>query len=82
MDTEEDDEVDKDGLRTSEEQGDVDEKAKFVISFQNCNDPNSDSKQTSSLSVTCCFGLYTTTDQHPDLDLFYYLCTIAYHDTW
>ena len=33
MDPEEDDEIDKDGLRTNEEQRDVDETAKYVISF-------------------------------------------------
>ena len=33
MDVEEDDEIDKQGLRTNEEQGGVDEKAKLVISF-------------------------------------------------
>ena len=33
MDVEEDDEIDKQGLRTSEGQGGVDEKSKSVISF-------------------------------------------------
>ena len=33
MDAEEDDETDKDGLRTNEGQSDVDEKAKLVIRF-------------------------------------------------
>lgn len=35
MDAEEDDEIDKDGLRTNEEQRGVDEKAKLVNSFWN-----------------------------------------------
>ena len=33
MDAEEDDDIDKEGLRTNEGQCDVDEKAKLVISF-------------------------------------------------
>ena len=36
MDAEEDDEIDKDGLRTNEEQSDVDERAKLVIGSGDC----------------------------------------------
>ena len=42
MDAEEDDEIDRDGLRTNEEGGSVDEKAKLVINFKNRTGQNSD----------------------------------------
>lgn len=37
MDAEEDDKIDKDSLRTNEGQSDVDEKAKLVLSFDQCS---------------------------------------------
>ena len=36
MDAEEEDETDKDGLRTNESQSDIDEKAKLVYIVYNC----------------------------------------------
>ncbi len=44
MDTDEDDEIDKDGLRTNEEQRDVDETARYVIGFWDCSEQDSDCK--------------------------------------
>lgn len=40
MDAEEDDEIDKDGLRTNGEQRDIDEKTKFVIRSWGCSEQN------------------------------------------
>lgn len=37
MDAEEDDKIDKNSLRTNEGQSDVDEKAKLVLSFEQCS---------------------------------------------
>ena len=44
MDAEEDDEIDKDGLRTDVEPKNVDEKAKLVLNFRGCRERNPDQK--------------------------------------